>query len=114
MEDSNPGPAIMPTPNLISLKEEFIIFQENDKSENNLVIELNNNVLILSLKESNGLSSSYTKSYTLEEIKKISNIFTFHQELSDVYEYLTGMLEEKSLLLKLDENSKKKYLSFFF
>ena len=114
MEDSNPGPAITPTPNLINLKEEFMILQQNDKSENNLVIELNNNILTLSLKEADELSSTYKKSYTLEEIKKISNIFSFHQELSEIYQYLTGMLEEKTLLLKLEENSKKKYLSFFF
>ena len=113
MEDSKPGPAVMQTPNLISLKKEFIILQQNDKSENNLVIELNNDILILTLKEPDGLYSSYKKSYTLEEIKKISNIFSFHQDLSDVFEYLTGMLEEKTLLLKFEENSKKIYLSFF-
>ena len=114
MEDSKPGLAVMQTPNIISLKKEFMILQQNDKSENKLVIELNDGLLNLTLKKADGLFSSYKKSYTLEEIKKISNIFSFHQDLSDVYEYLTGMLEEKTLLLKFEENSKKMYLSFFF
>ena len=57
MEDSKPGPAVMQTPNIISLKKEFMILQQNDKSENKLVIELNDGLLNLTLKKADGLSS---------------------------------------------------------
>ena len=111
MEDSKPGPIIM---NIQNLKKNFVIPLKNSKSEYNVNIELNNNILSLSIREIEALTASYKKSYTLEDIKKISKVFSFHQDLSDIYEYLTGMLESKIMILNYEENSKNMYFSFYF
>ena len=118
MEDSKPGPCIVTTGvNLPNIKKEFDISlsnSDNNNSKYKIIIEINNNLLLISLKKSDDITISYKKIYNLNEIKEISNVFSFHQDLSDVFEYLTGMLEIKTLHLKYDENIKNMYLLFYF
>ena len=118
MEDSNPGPSIFTnSPNLINIKKEFdisVLDNCNKNSNHKITIEINNNELIISVKKAEDIFISHKKNYNLEEIKKISNVFSFHQDLSDVYEYLTEMLEMKTLHLNYEQNYVNMYLSFYF
>jgi hypothetical protein len=118
MEDDNAGPCVINnTPNLIDIKKEYDISVSNNNNINSnyrIIIEINNNELIISLKKPEDIFISHKKKYNLEEIKKISNVFSFHQDLSDVFEYLTGMLEMKTLHLNYGQNNENMYLSFYF
>ena len=104
----------MPIPDLVDCNIEFVIPLSNNNSKYILNIELKNNKLNLYLKNIEEIVFSHKKSYSLEEIKQISNIFSFHKDLKDIYEYLVEMLNNKLLLLNLDNNSNNMYLSYTF
>lgn len=115
MEDNEAGPAAVKTPDFMNIKKVFNIFlSNNNKSEYTLNIELDNDKILLFLKEKNDYLFKYVKNYTLEEIKKLSNIFGFYDNMGDIYNYLIEMLENKQLILKYDEMLNVPYLSFFF
>ena len=113
-EDNNEaGPLVQKTPDFMTVKKEFIIFLSNDnKTEYILNLELNNELIILSLKNNDNISFKCKKEYTLEEMYKLSNIFVFYPKLSDIYNYLVEMLEKKNLVLK--QNLNDMYLAFTF
>ena len=115
MEDNEAGPAAVKTPDFMTMKKVFDIFlSNNNKSEYILNIELDNDKILLFLKEKNDFLFKYVKNYTFEEIRKLSNIFGFYDNMGDIYNYLIEMLENKKLILKYDEMLNVPYLSFFF
>ena len=112
-ENNEPGPAIMKTPEFMNIKKEFVIFLSNDnKAEYNLSIELNNELIILLLKNKDDISFKCQKEYSLEEMHELSKIFVFYPNLSDIYNYLVEMIENKNLVLK--KNLDEIYLTFTF
>ena len=77
----------------IDIHEDDKRFENDNKTEYILNLELNNELIILSLKNNDNISFKCKKEYTLEEMYKLSNIFVFYPKLSDIYNYLVEMLE---------------------
>ena len=115
-ENNEAGPSIINTPEFMTSKKSSIILLSNNKSEFSIDIEINNNKLNLFLNQNENQNLSLKKSYTLEELKKISRVFTFFDGLNDVFGYLSDLLENKKIELNSDDNQNLNnfYLSFSF
>ena len=115
-ENIEAGPCISTTPDNMISKRSFIIPLSNNKSEFSLDIELNGKILSLFLNQIKNQDFSFKKSYTLEELQKISKVFFLNENLSEVFVYLTDLLENKKISLYSDDNQNlnKLYLSFSF
>ena len=115
-ENKDAGPSIIGTPIFMISKKSFIIPLSNNKSEFSINIEFNGSNLSLFLNQIENPNLSFKKSYTLEELKKISKVFAFHEELSEVFGYLSEMLNNKEITLNSDDNQNLNnlYLSFSF
>lgn len=116
-ENRDAGPSIIiNTPDLIISKKNFIIPLSNNKSEFSLNLEFNKDILSLFLYPIERQYLSFKKNYTLEDLKTISRVFNYHQNISEVFGYFSEMLENKEMTLNTDDtqNLNNLYLSFSF
>ena len=103
-ENRDAGPSIIiNTPDLMISKKNFIIPLSNNKSEFSLNIEINNDILSLFLYQIEKQNLSFKKIYSLQDLKNISRVFNYHQNISEVFGYFSEMLENKEMTLNTDD-----------
>ncbi len=92
---------------IASKKKDFSISLEKDKANLSICCSKDSIIFNLNNKNENNECVEFEKSFTFEELNKISKWFKIFDSLEEVYEDIIKLMENKQININLEENIAK-------